>query len=89
MKELRECVMMRFSRKSGKIDTTMEGLGCGLMKMWALNNTTSTKDTVIFDKEDGTIYGYYEGKKNDMPTICRDLEGRNIEELCEGILSQI
>ena len=46
-------VLFRFSKKTGKIDTTMTAMGIALLKMWALQNTTKTKNTYIFDRESG------------------------------------
>ena len=47
------CVLFRCSKKTGKIDTTMTGMGSALMKMWALQNTPKTKDTYVFDRDSG------------------------------------
>ena len=46
---------------------------------------TSTRDYVVFDSVTGIISFYCEGKKNDFPTICDDMVGKNIDELCEGL----
>jgi len=46
-------VLFRCSKKTGKIDTTMTGITTGLMQMWALNNTTKSKRTLIFNRETG------------------------------------
>ena len=39
----------------------------------------------MFNGTTGEISFYCEGKKNDSPTICRDMEGKNIDELCAGL----
>ena len=85
MNELRTHYLVRFSRKTGKIDTSLEALGNALLRMWALQNTTKGKDTIIFDKETGEIVEYLEGT-GDFPKITK---GGNIREYCEGLLEAI
>lgn len=87
---LRTYYCVRFSRKTGKIDTTLSGVGRGMIQMWALQNTTAkTKDTIIFD-EYGWVHSYYEGT-GDFPKITKYGEGteegvHHIDEFCEGLL---
>lgn len=87
---LKRYFCVRFNRKSGKIDTTLSGLGCGMIQMWALQNTTAkSKDTIIFD-EDGWVHSYYEGT-GDFPTITKYGENKpegvkHIDEFCAGLL---
>lgn len=80
-----------FQRNSGKIvKTLVDENGSAFLKMFALQgNVSATRDYVVFNATSGEIVGYYEGKKNDMPTICRDMEGKNIEEICEGLLKAL
>lgn len=93
MAELKTCYLVRFNRKTGKIDTTMQALGKALLQMWALQNTTAkTKDTIIFD-EDGEVITYYEGT-GDFPDITKYGEGTAegihfIDEFCEGLLEAV
>lgn len=93
MTELKTCYLVRFNRKTGKIDTTMQALGNALLQMWALQNTTAkTKDTIIFD-EDGEVITYYEGT-GDFPDITKYGEGTAegihfIDEFCEGLLEAV
>ena len=76
-----------FNRKSGKIVKSLEGVSSAMLKLFALQgNVSSTRDYVVFNGTTGTIVFYCEGKKNDSPTIYRDMEGRNIEEICAGLL---
>ena len=42
--------LIRFSKKTGKIDMTMTGMGSAMMQLWALKNTTKSKVTVIVDQ---------------------------------------
>lgn len=74
-----------FQRKSGKIIKTIETYSSAMLKMYALNNTSTTRDFVVFNGTTGEISFYCEGKKNDFPTVCRDMEGKNIDELCAGL----
>ena len=62
-------VLLRASKKTGKVDKCITGVTSALMKMWALNNTTSSKFTVIIERDTGKIIAMYTGKKGDMPTI--------------------
>lgn len=79
-----------FNRKSGKIiKTLVDEHGSAFLKMFAMNNVSATRDYVVFNAESGEIVGYYEGKKNDIPTICGDMEGHNINEICEGLLEAL
>ena len=69
-----------FNRKSGKVvKILVEQFGSVFLKMYALGNVSASRDFIVFSEE-GIVVGYYEGKKNDMPTICRDMEGKRVEE---------
>ena len=90
---LKTYYLVRFNRKSGKIDKTLSGLGKGALQLWGLQNTTAkTKDTIIFD-EDGLVTAYYEGT-GDFPNITKYGEGteegvHHINEFCEGLLEAV
>ena len=78
-----------FNRKSGKIIKSIEAFSSAMLKMYALNgNVSSTRDYVVFN-EDGIISFYCEGQKDDFPKICDDMAGKNIGELCAGLLDEI
>lgn len=77
--------LVRFNRKSGKIDTTIKALGTGLLKMWALQNTTKTKDTIIFG-DDGIVEAYFEGT-GDFPKISKG--GEHVDTYCKGLLEAV
>ena len=85
--ELKTYCLVRFTRKSGKIDTTLEGLGSGMLRMWALQNTTKTKDTIIFEKDTGIVCWYYEGT-GDFPKIDEEDLG-HIDDYCPGMLAAV
>lgn len=61
-------VLFRFSKKTGKIDTTMTGVTSGLMMMWAMNNTTKSKMTLIFNRNTGRCIFSATGTEN-LPKI--------------------
>lgn len=90
MTENRKHYGVLFQRNSGKIVKTLEDAnGYALLQFFAMGNVSATRDYVVFSAETGEIKGYYEGKKNDMPNICRDMEGKNISEICEGLLEAL
>ena len=84
--ELKTCYLVRFSRKSGKIDTTLNALGNALLQLWALQNTTKTKDTIIFD-EDGLVLMYVEGREG-FPKVTKG-GNEHIDKYCKGLLEAV
>ena len=79
-----------FNRKNGRIVKTLSGGSLAILKMFGLNgNVSSTRDYVVFSSKTGEITFYCEGNKNNFPTIYRDMEGRNIEEICAGLLEAL
>ena len=88
MSELKTYCLVRFARKSGKIDTSLEGLGTGMLRLWALQNTTKTKDTIIFEKKTGRVCWYYEGTASGFPKI-DDVELGHIDDYCPDLLEAI
>ena len=64
MSDLKMHVLFRFSKKTGKIDTTMTGLGNAMMKLWALNNTTKTKGCIIAERDTGVVVFTTSGTEN-------------------------
>ena len=87
MGELKTYCLLRFARRSGKIDTSMEGLGSGMLRLWALQNTTKTKDTIIFEKDTGKVCWYYTGT-GDFPKI-EDENLGHINDYCPGMLEAV
>ena len=86
-RSLDDFCLVRFSKKTGKIDTTLEAMGCAMLKMWALHNCPKTKDIIIFHKKTGDCILYVEGTE-DFPKIFKEELG-NIESYCPGILDAI
>lgn len=80
--------LIMFQRKSGKIVTTMSGLSSAMLRLVALQKTTPTRDTVIFD-EDGEITFYVEGQKDGFPKAQDDMCGMHIDKLCPGLLEAL
>lgn len=64
--------LIRFSKKTGKIDTTLTSLGKGLIQMWALENTTKTKVCIIVDIDERIIISEYIGTDNGFPEIIKE-----------------
>ena len=85
--ELKTYYLVRFGRKNGKIDTTMSAYGFALMQMWALQHTTKTKDTIIFD-EDGLVKTYFEGT-GDFPKVTKVDGTEHIDKYCKGLLEAV
>lgn len=64
-------VLFRFSKKTGKADTTMTSASSALMKLWAMQNTTKSKQTVIFNRDTGACVFSAIGADG-MPEIDRE-----------------
>lgn len=86
-RSLDDFCLVRFSRKTGKIDTTLEAMGSAMLQMWALHNCTKTKDIIIFHKKTGNCIMYVEGT-GDFPKIFEEELG-NIKSYCPGLLEAI
>lgn len=84
---LDEHCLVRFSRKTGKVDVTLESLGCAMLKLWALHNCPKTKDIIIFHKATGNAIMYLEGT-GDFPKVFEEELG-NIESYCPGLLQAV
>lgn len=83
---LKKCALARFSRRSGKIDTMLEGLGFAVMHAWAYQHTTSSKDTVIWCKETKEVLFYLEGRKDSLPEDYGfKPDNMKIGDLCAGL----
>lgn len=78
MNNLKVYVLFRFSKKTGKIDTTMTSLGQATMQMWALQHTTKTKGCIIVERDTGNVVFVADGTDN-FPKVKKGDLG-NIEE---------
>ena len=74
MSELHNYGLVRFSKRTGKIDTTMTAIGRGLIQLWALQNTTKTKACVIVDIDERKVFSEYIGTADGFPDIHKDPE---------------
>lgn len=83
MNDLAVHVLFRYSKKTGKIDTTLTGIGSALMQMWALKNTTKTKGCMIFNRETGKLVFATYGTSDGFPKVKKgeECEGRTCEDL--------
>ena len=69
-----------FNRKSGRaIKVIEQPYGDALLKIVASYITKSSQDCIIFN-DNGIVTAYFEGKKNDIPSICQDMVGKSVEE---------
>lgn len=64
--------LVRFTKRTGKIDTSMTAIGKGLIQLWALQNTTKTKASVIIDLTERTVYAEYVGTPGGIPDVRED-----------------
>ena len=78
MGELKEYGLMRYSKKTGNVDKMLSGLGCGMIELWALQNTTKTKNSVVFELKTGLIRSIYRGDENGFPKIEHAIEDRGL-----------
>lgn len=84
MPDLHHYGLIRFSKKTGKIDTTMTAIGRGMIQMWALQNTTKAKACVIVDIDERKVFAEYIGTADGFPEIRKsDFEYELPEELWE------
>ena len=64
--------LLRYSQKTGKVDTCMTGFIAALLKYRALNSTTKTKETVIVDLDAEEIIFTATGTANGWPEIDKE-----------------
>lgn len=64
-------VLFRYSKKTGKIDTTLTAANLPLLKLYAVQNTTKTKNSIIIERDNGKVLFMVEGTK-DGPAISDD-----------------
>ena len=84
---IEEFILVRFNRKSGKIDRTLEEIGCEQLKRWVLDNTPKTKDSIIFSKDTGKVVMYVEGSEK-TPNVTTENLGY-IDRYCEGLFEAV
>ena len=69
MAELKTYVLFRYKKSNRAIDTVLEGLGKAMLKMWALTNTTSSKESLIIEKDTGQVVYLVSGKRGSPPEV--------------------
>lgn len=72
MSNLKNYGLVRASKKTGKIDTSMTAIGKGMISLWALQNTTKSKHTVVFDIDTGEVIAHYTGTESGFPKVEKD-----------------
>lgn len=72
MRELHKYGLIRFNKRTGKIDTTMTALGRGMIQLWALQNTMESKATVIVDIDERKVFAEYIGTEDGFPEVRKD-----------------
>ena len=86
--ELKQYILLRASKKTGKIDTTMDAIGKGLLSMWALQNTPKGKESYIIERESGEIISIYSGTGG-FPDIEKGCCGFIDSDLLEALKKEI
>ena len=72
MNKLHNYGLVRFTKKTGKIDMTMTALGKGMIQMWALQNTPRAKACVIVDIDERCVVAEYVGTADGFPEIRKE-----------------
>ena len=78
MSELKRYGLVRCSKKTGKVDMAMTGLGKGLLQLWGLQNTTKTKRTLIFELDTGIIETMYTGTADGFPAVEKGISSKGL-----------
>lgn len=65
-------VLIQSNKKSGKIVNVITAMGMAMLKMWALKNTSKTKQTFIFERNSGKMVFACSGSNDGFPTIAKD-----------------
>lgn len=81
-------VLLRASKRTGKINKCMTGITPALMKMWGLSNTRKNDITLIIERDTGRIIAVFTGTADGYPktedikenAMCTDM-GIPLEEL--------
>lgn len=77
-------VLFRCSKKTGKVDTTMTALGRAMLEMWALQNTTKTKQCFVINGVTGRIVYATQGTANGFPKVKKGTDEKELP-LCTDI----
>lgn len=74
-------VLLRASKRTGKVNKCMTGITSALMKMWALNNTRKNDITLIIERDTGRIEECYTGTADGWPKREKLKPGANCTEM--------
>jgi len=88
MEDIKKYGLVRYSKKTGRVDKAMTALGCGLLQLWGLQNTTKTKETIVFELDTGLIRARYSGTADGFPKVERGIEDAMMyvgENICEAL----
>lgn len=69
MSELHNFGLVRFNKKTRKIDTVMTAIGKGLIQLWAFQNTSKNTACAIVDIDERRIVSEYIGTKDGFPKV--------------------
>lgn len=69
MAELKQHVLICYKKANGAVDKMLEGISPATLKLWALQNTTSSKASLIFERDTGKVIYHVIGKRNSMPEV--------------------
>ena len=78
--------IFRFSKKTGRVDTILSCGSFALAKLYALQNTTATKNTIVIDSESGNVVLAVSGRKDAFPKVC---DSPKMTALSLGITDEI
>lgn len=81
MSSIKQHVLIRHTKKTGKINKVIDGLGTGMLRLWALQNTRKHERTIIFEYDTGKIIHEFIGQETSMcktsqpehAYVCNDL----------------
>ena len=80
--------LVRFARKSGKINLILEAMGSAQLRFVALTKTTKTLDCIVFNSVTGKVVFYTEYDKSGFPKVTNDGLG-HIDDYCPGLLAEL
>lgn len=69
MSDLHYYGLVRFNKKTMKIDTTMTALGKGMIKLWGLQNTGQGQACIVVDIDERQTIVEYIGTNEGFPEV--------------------
>lgn len=69
MNDLHNYGLVRFSMKTGKIDTIMTTIGKGMINLWGLQNTGKTQACIVVDIDERQTIVEYIGSAEGFPEV--------------------